>query len=205
MESANKSPPPPRTTSAALSGKTEPAPNVPRDGTSTPTMSVSPSAISAQPGMTPAVPANPATTATKLRLEPASPTTMSVSSPTAIFSAKPGLDLPASNALIEPSLTLMESAPQSAHFATPSTRPQETASPASKDMIFLKESVLTHLPTLPSLPIWDAENGTGKTKNVCLAPRDGLSTMREFASLSLISAQPTTTLVSAHLATKVMT
>lgn len=99
------------TTSDAQSGATELALNAPRDGTS-PTMSVYLLVIFAPPGMKPLESAIPATTDTSLSKENVLSTTTLVLSLTATFSARPGLDLPVSNAPTELFSMLTESAPQ---------------------------------------------------------------------------------------------
>ena len=57
-------------------------------------------------------------------------------------------------------------------------------------------------PPLKNPPMKDAELGTGKIEDVLLAPTTGSSTTWEFASLSLISAKPSTHQELAFLVTK---
>jgi len=94
------------------SGKTVSAPNAPKDGTSTQKISALPSVISAQNGMPPLVPAPHATMAQSSAKDNALPIPIPASSPTATSSAKPGIQANVPNALIEPTSTPKESAPQ---------------------------------------------------------------------------------------------
>lgn len=193
MESANRSTSLPVTTLAALSGVTEFVSSAPRDGSSTQRRFAPPSVISAPPGMMPPERALLATTDQLFSLEPASPANRpsSMLSPT-IFYARPGETTPALSAPIEPTSTPKESAPLSAHNATPLTRLLEIASLASMDMIMSMEAVSSHPLILPPPLILDAATGIGKDRNVSLALTDGPSTKITYVYLLLISAPPTT-------------
>jgi hypothetical protein len=104
-----------------------------RDGILTLIMCVPLSAIFALPGMTIAEFVSPATMDILFRMDHVSSMLTPALSLIATYSATCGLDRPVSNALLELSSTLMESAPPSVLNATVLTRPVETVSLALLD------------------------------------------------------------------------